>query len=488
MDSIDKFLKLYSYKFDKGYPDMNNEQDILMLENILKELNIDLTLKEAALSPTELNKPYTSRHELAGQYEDRGERFLEKIIKKQEFELNDGSKIIIDVEKSAEAIKNLKDKKYNAFGRGSKILIDTEGNTYSLSSFKKTSEFGSGKGMGGGAASTAIQESSQSVVNAIAYNVKKGQLSEEDLTEENIKEAFKFSDISSSLEEVLDFIKNQPSWTNTFISTANILLSNFSNSSFQQHRGSSFVDSIYEAYKAAKKGAGISMQADKWNPADIWMVDASILSTQFPTELKELNALLVDLYAENKLIGVSLKKTGKEAKIGTYNLSEEDKEGYTYTNSDSKPTNNSVSIVYSDGVITFRTFNFASNFAGEIKGKTASHGKIGQGAINDVLRENNLPLLPSPKDLQSKFKSKDEDLIEDFYSNYNKVVEGISKEEFDAIVDSKDLNWLISKYMSTKLASTIETQDQSTQDEIISDMIRYASSATKSSSVFAKVS
>ena len=42
--------------------------------------------------------------------------------------------------------------------------------------------------------------------------------------------------------------------------------------------------------------------------------------------------------------------------------------------------------------------------------------------------------------------------------------------------------------MSTKLASTIESQDQSIQDEIISDMIRYASSATKSSSVFAKVS
>ena len=42
--------------------------------------------------------------------------------------------------------------------------------------------------------------------------------------------------------------------------------------------------------------------------------------------------------------------------------------------------------------------------------------------------------------------------------------------------------------MSTKLASTIEAQDQPKQDEITSDMIRYASSATKSSSVFTKVS
>ena len=37
MDSIDKFLKLYSYKFPKGYPDMNDEQDILLMESILKE-------------------------------------------------------------------------------------------------------------------------------------------------------------------------------------------------------------------------------------------------------------------------------------------------------------------------------------------------------------------------------------------------------------------------------------------------------------------
>ena len=37
MDPIDKFLKLYSYKFNKGYPDMNSEQDILLLENILKK-------------------------------------------------------------------------------------------------------------------------------------------------------------------------------------------------------------------------------------------------------------------------------------------------------------------------------------------------------------------------------------------------------------------------------------------------------------------
>ena len=47
MDVFDKFFKKYSYKFDKGYPDMNNEQDVLLLESILDELNIDLNEGDA---------------------------------------------------------------------------------------------------------------------------------------------------------------------------------------------------------------------------------------------------------------------------------------------------------------------------------------------------------------------------------------------------------------------------------------------------------
>jgi hypothetical protein len=42
MDILDKFFKKYSYKFPKGYPDMNNEQDVLLLESILSELGVDL--------------------------------------------------------------------------------------------------------------------------------------------------------------------------------------------------------------------------------------------------------------------------------------------------------------------------------------------------------------------------------------------------------------------------------------------------------------
>jgi hypothetical protein len=42
MDPLDLFFKKFSYKFDKGYPDMNNKQDVLLLESLLKELGVNL--------------------------------------------------------------------------------------------------------------------------------------------------------------------------------------------------------------------------------------------------------------------------------------------------------------------------------------------------------------------------------------------------------------------------------------------------------------
>jgi hypothetical protein len=47
MDALDLFFKKFSYKFDKGYPDMGNPKDVILLESILKEL--DINLKESLL-------------------------------------------------------------------------------------------------------------------------------------------------------------------------------------------------------------------------------------------------------------------------------------------------------------------------------------------------------------------------------------------------------------------------------------------------------
>ena len=42
MDLLEHFLHSIAYKFPKGYPDMNNKQDILLIENELKKIGINL--------------------------------------------------------------------------------------------------------------------------------------------------------------------------------------------------------------------------------------------------------------------------------------------------------------------------------------------------------------------------------------------------------------------------------------------------------------
>ena len=46
MDVLDLFFKKYSYKFSKGYPDMSNNQDVLLLESLLEKLGVKLDLQE----------------------------------------------------------------------------------------------------------------------------------------------------------------------------------------------------------------------------------------------------------------------------------------------------------------------------------------------------------------------------------------------------------------------------------------------------------
>ena len=311
MVTIDGILLEWSYRCNDGVVDLNNPEKKAILEQVLSELGIEdaQEITEVSLSPTQLEKPFPPRSEFSSQYKDRGEKFLDKIINNEDFTLNDGSTIKLDSDASSEAIKLLQNKDYKALGKGVKLLVDTNGKEYSLAQFKKTDEFGSGKGSGAGVANTALQESTQCLANAIAYRVKNYPINKEDLNDENIESALQYIDVTSSVDEMKSFLKDS-SWAKTFINTANVLLAQFYNPNFEFHRGSSFTNSIYSAYKTASKSEDISMQSDKWNPADIWLVSPSVKSITFPTNLKELNGLIAELLSSNKLIGVSLKKLG----------------------------------------------------------------------------------------------------------------------------------------------------------------------------------
>ena len=51
MDALDLFFKKYSYKFPKGYPDLNDKQDINILADLLENLGVGLNEQEKEEKP-----------------------------------------------------------------------------------------------------------------------------------------------------------------------------------------------------------------------------------------------------------------------------------------------------------------------------------------------------------------------------------------------------------------------------------------------------
>jgi hypothetical protein len=47
MNILEQFLHNISYKFPKGYPDLNDKNDFLILENEFKKIGIDLNELES---------------------------------------------------------------------------------------------------------------------------------------------------------------------------------------------------------------------------------------------------------------------------------------------------------------------------------------------------------------------------------------------------------------------------------------------------------
>ena len=54
MNIFDKFFTKFAYKFDKGYPDMNNAQDVLLLESLISEVIGELDFQDTPDLPQEI--------------------------------------------------------------------------------------------------------------------------------------------------------------------------------------------------------------------------------------------------------------------------------------------------------------------------------------------------------------------------------------------------------------------------------------------------
>ena len=192
---------------------------------------------------------------------------------------------------------------------------------------------GAGAGSGGGAEETKRNECAQCVYASLAFNVYHGRIDpEKSISADHWDEAVRHIKIDAKVEDCYgDALDTE--WHFSSIKGANKLWDVFGRTANGKKyifcRGGGPDDKeIKKAYQRVRKSMQkdpnnkvIFSSEDKWNPADIWMVsttfDASDLN-QYKT-VDTINDFIKQKYEERELIGVSLKKIARTAKLKVMN-------------------------------------------------------------------------------------------------------------------------------------------------------------------------
>lgn len=161
MNVFDKFFTKFAYKFPKGYPDMNNEQDILLLESLLKDIIGEAIILEKSLAWADLSNESRKYYRLT--------IIDDKIKQGTPFKLEDGREEVLTyiddsysdlfANQKVEDIKNIIGNRTNTFP----LFKDSQGNKLGFSAISKTKELG---GTGGTKAQTSERQE-RSLIDAI---------------------------------------------------------------------------------------------------------------------------------------------------------------------------------------------------------------------------------------------------------------------------------------------------------------------------------
>ena len=160
-------------------------------------------------------------------------------------------------------------------------------------------------------------------------------------------------------------------------------------------------------------------------------------------------------------------------------------EGYKTTTKSS-----TVEIQYTGGSITCRNFSVETGWSTEIKGKAAQGGKAGHTGVNDILKILNINQLPPQKEVLEAFRENKKDYYDKLYNLINRFIskeENVNKDKFEEFYNEQPLSWKTSNFMNLEFLSRLEDNPNLT-NEILNDVMRYASSSTKISSQFIKIS
>ena len=390
------------------------------------------------------------------------------------------------------------------------LAKETELNVYLIGNVKKYIRLNvkpnGSKGSGGGAAATAIQEAAQCVYAAMRYYCGDKEV----YTEEDLKCGMEHVDVGGTkLEDIMGLPKE---WKEGSMKGANEIFEKVGDGKkYKFVRGDRLLDdgSIKKAFGRVKGQTNLSSE-DKWNPADIWMVEESEVDAikkhlDGENTIDCLNNALLQLFNEQKLMGISLKKIEGKARMDIKNNQSAavrkanekanfQKYDLTFLSS------MDVYLYYGPGQFEkFQARNFGGSSKGdwklELKGKSAAQGKIQGTVLIELLRNagfSNISQFKIPTWAESDPNARNAgDITTEIYN----LLKDYSADKFDkapkaeannkAQIALQDKSWRYSKLAGLRFLDWLtKCKDP---DMAMKEIYLYASSQSDKSSVYYKL-
>jgi hypothetical protein len=492
---------------------------------------ISLIGESAFMSYAEFSKKKTDKRP------DRKKIFLDRYKNGQFFKVKkDGVEKDVIFDYNADIAQSIEDlsvgnpnKKSPEYIAAKKIYDSIElsdatspGDKYSLNDLLKTGEF-KGKGSGGGSENTKINEASVCLWAAVYQEASAASLPiVRRLAKE--KSVTKFYETDEDVDKMID--QQDKGWLDHYERVAEFIKTKIADGgNFVFHRNSAFVQAIYNKFNSLNiVSVDPFGNSNKWNPSDIWAVSASVSEQEVLDKVKgtpdiiTLNNILIELYNQKHVIGISLKRTKNAVHSREYNLNEtrpivtylshEVGEGRKGILSKDVYINclyrHNVDEPEEDCSLQFRSFVAWQNFQAEIKGEFAAGGRISHGIINKVLKRNNLEELPSVEEVRVKAADPEQStiMLRDIFDMFVKLGGPVTPEIRDADALIQAINpstdnqqaksnvsedYTFSKYFGLKFLSILNTLNSDVKNKIMTELITYAASSSKESGPFVKV-
>ena len=375
----------------------------------------------------------------------------------------------------------------------------TQIETYDLKRIRLRYKAPQGGGARGGTRIANLGEGSQCIYAAVAFGLGKN-ITQRDITKTNIEKYKNKFDIDSTVDEILDDLPEI--WMNSSILGANKLFDKFFkvNGKFTFHKGSKdagskIVRKINELFQKFKKDEGLSLNINKWNPADFWLVssefDVQILEDE--KTMEGFNQQIQKQLLANKLIGISLKQMAGKATLTINNVERNKKyekkySGYEFSN---KSIDGYIKLT-GNSKLQFRATQGPTNLTGwqgEIQGGLAAGGKISLGPFNMLLRAHDIKEIPT--DAAKRVKNEPDKVYKEIsygLEKFGKMKKAeITKFKTNKIVTNQ---YLYSKLQVVQLIKIFEVtlkQKKKLRNQLAEEMFLYAASLSKYSSAFYKL-